>query len=409
MYGTRWHLGTAFLAVAVHATFAGILSFAAAQEVTFDHIYSAAATYTIAAADSVIVIGTSDGRMLITQDGGDTWSERSVDVNSRTESLAFCPDGSLLAGTSANSLLVSSDRGESWRVVDSNRPATAILHCQDGLMLTAGKRSFVTASRDDGLTWSVVILDSLSGTTPLWTVGVDSSGGAQYVGFVGCLEFSCGQLYDMQPDTSWTAVESWNSIWGVQSIELRDSATVFVYGSDSDVYRTFDAAETWTQDWPIVEVTTTYVVNDTVTVAGNVLGLYLSLDGGNSFEKWDLRDLLVRDIGQDLNGRLLVSTSSGVWRSRDSFPVAVSRLRDVSEDAFAIYPNPFDDWIDVEVGSLCRDGDITVFDALGRLYEIVVLRGGDRGSFQTNEWPSGQYVFRYECFGDIIHGKAIKL
>ena len=378
-----------------------------AQPATFDAVYSDAVTTAIDVRDSVIAVGTRNGHVLVATDDG-PWMETEVETGVSIDELSVCPDGRILAGSRSNSIWFSNDLGASWAVLDDKLPATRILHCEQDLILAAGSAHFVSSSTDNGLSWSVAILDTASLWIPRWRVGVDTGGRAEYIGYAGCQEFTCGGLYRIQSDGTWAPVDSWQRHMAAWVIEVRNADTVFVYGAESEVYRTFDGLASWKQDWPVVSASAVVAIDDSTTVAGTPRGLYLSRDGGGSFEQWALDDLSINDVARDGSGHLLVSTVAGLYRSREVFPTDVQVDAPHHPQQLQPFPNPFRDEVQVVAGQTCVGGRIVVSNASGQIVARVAAHHA-LVTIPTARWGSGVFWFRYSCEGESYFGRAIKL
>jgi photosystem II stability/assembly factor-like uncharacterized protein len=90
------------------------------------------------------------------EDGGDSFALVSRKVGPGVMALAVLPDGRILAGDMQQGLVVSSDRGESWKVtLEAGLMGLAVNPEQPDVVLATGPG--ILRSTDGGLTWERVM------------------------------------------------------------------------------------------------------------------------------------------------------------------------------------------------------------------------------------------------------------
>ena len=109
-----------------------------------------------------IVAITAWGGVLLSDNGGIDWRQGAIPGVTKTElgasNVIFSPDGVVVATLDRGTIIRSSDRGETWRVVDSQLPDRQFVlgtSCQDGKgwIVVAGSGGMLSRSIDWGLTW----------------------------------------------------------------------------------------------------------------------------------------------------------------------------------------------------------------------------------------------------------------
>lgn len=103
------------------------------------------------AGDIVAGINAHDGRLLISEDGGATWTDRGVPG---LYDLAINPDDpSLIVGTTENGPVRSIDSGGTFTPL-TDAPLLALLSWDDSTLYGADVDGRVWVSGDDGVTWA---------------------------------------------------------------------------------------------------------------------------------------------------------------------------------------------------------------------------------------------------------------
>ena len=95
----------------------------------------------------------TDGNLLLSRDGGASWTEMPLPAEKPFTSLAWTSGGGCLAGTAGAGLYRSPD-GYAWQKVEAvDGEYVFSLQSSDGTVLAAGTDRGVSVSRDGGLTW----------------------------------------------------------------------------------------------------------------------------------------------------------------------------------------------------------------------------------------------------------------
>jgi photosystem II stability/assembly factor-like uncharacterized protein len=119
----------------------------------------------IASKDSNIAIAVGDlGTIIITQNGGETWSTSSADFRDYGDQLLrvyFDPKGEAWITGSMGTILHSLDNGQTWtmRHEEEDLAWNGIARTPDGTLWIVGEFGAVKSSKDNGETWEAADLD----------------------------------------------------------------------------------------------------------------------------------------------------------------------------------------------------------------------------------------------------------
>jgi hypothetical protein len=111
-------------------------------------------TQSLASNAKVLVGGTSNGAVLVSNDQGKTW-ERHVLGGASIVSLAACPDGSFVGVDFYRRVWSGSDDGATWTSHPIEKPRTPLAVTCDGQgrWWVAGTNTTIAGSKDHGATW----------------------------------------------------------------------------------------------------------------------------------------------------------------------------------------------------------------------------------------------------------------
>ena len=241
-----------------------------------------------------ILLGTAEGSMLLSQDGGASWRQVAGHLGSGVLAVAFEPGrkGLVLAGTRGAGIWRSADGGGTWIAVPGTAPGTVHAFGSGAAMMLAATDRGVLTSKD-GSDWRPAglsdtnlsaVASSISGNPPrLVAAGDEPSPGAAL------------PLYT-SPDggSTWTRISG--SMMGSTMVSaltgwLGDDGPRMVLGTDAGAFMSRDSGAHW---GPLTGGGTLPAASITAarTVAGQPQRLYLASDGGASDQGglWSTRD-----------------------------------------------------------------------------------------------------------------------
>ena len=89
--------------------------------------------------------------------------------------------------------------------------------------------------------------------------------------------------------------------------------------------------------------------------------------------------------------------------------VVTGLSEELREKGFAVWPNPANDLIFLEVNQpVSKDTKVTVFDQLGRIvYTTQILVGESKVEMQSHDWTPGIYYIQTEFNGRPIQKRIL--
>ncbi len=272
-----------------------------------------------ARADGRIVAVGEGGRILLSDDDGETWRPaQSVPVDVLLTSVFFADDRRGWATGHDAVILKTDDAGETWTVQyrdrDADAPLLSVALNRNGQGVAVGAFSLLLETADGGETWRERSLSDEAETDDHLNGVFEGPEGAWFI----AAEF--GTVYRRAlGEETFTALETGyqGSFWG--GLVLPDGA-ILVHGMRGNVWRSEDLGESWTkvESGTRQSLSGGLVRDGTVYLAGLGGAVAVSRDGGRRFaalhraDRQDLSFVLPRAEG----GALLFGTD-GVSEQTD--------------------------------------------------------------------------------------------
>ncbi|HEY9829799.1 MAG TPA: YCF48-related protein [Stenomitos sp.] len=193
----------------------------------------------LASNDSVVVAGLQNGAVIVSSDKGKTWRRENL-RNASMIGLTACPDDSIVGIDFYGKVWSADSSGGSWKSFEIERPGIplAVACDSNGRWWVAGTRSAISVSEDKGATWSST---------------------------------------DFGEDAQITAIQFLDASYGVATAEF------------GMVYTTDDGGVTWNRkaDMPneFYPYDAVYVSRDVGYVSGLAGQVLVTKDGGSSWSK----------------------------------------------------------------------------------------------------------------------------
>ncbi|HET8908543.1 MAG TPA: hypothetical protein VFN11_16430 [Ktedonobacterales bacterium] len=239
-----------------------------------------------------VYVGTEQGHVLISHDGGQNWQEAHAGLPLHTpiSALALLPDGTrILAGTSKGTYL-SSDEGKTWSSAGLGIPlhtiVDAVAALPNGALLAGTAGSGVYVLPPGGSTW-VTATTGLPPQSDIYAFLPLAQRGHVLAALIN------GGIYASQ-DSGMTWVESDLGLSGASGVNVFSFLAIpgehgedsfILAGTSRGVFNSRDSGATWAPS--SAGIGTTRVISlardpvtPTVVVAGADTGVYLSQDGG---------------------------------------------------------------------------------------------------------------------------------
>lgn len=298
------------------------------------------------ASPQVAVAGLRD-QLVRTQDGGQTWEEvSSLPLPSdEVASILWLADGGLGVGTSQGRLYRSLDGGESWVKGGLGLPPGGVLGLAanrlsgDSTQLLAATWNGLYASRDDGQSW-INLAPELGDPQPRVLLG----------GPEGVLLGTSVGLFRWQPEQQQWSALPFEFPSGIDSLAAHPTEPEMLYaGTTSDgVFRSDDGGESWRQlpsrSFGVPALTIDPKRPDQLFLLAAWERVYESRNGGETWAaRWDgLGDVLetVSLAVDPVESFVYIGTEAGLFRREGSQPWewVVPKLSEVSVLALLSLP-----------------------------------------------------------------------
>ena len=222
--------------------------------------------------DDAMFIGTYKRGVYRSFNNGASWESCNNGINSNVLGI-YCHNGKVFATALGQGVMVSSDNGATWTSSGLNKQAKGYAHLGDTLYAVCFGDG-VFASFDNGVTWHN--FTSSLPTRNLWCIAAHNGDI-----FVGDTQ---GRIYrGSRNGTGWTRTNTPSFLASVGNIGVI-GGRVLAATHGSDFFYT-DNGSTWTQGSGIgtVEIRGMLVEDSNVFIGTDMLGSFLSTDGGASF------------------------------------------------------------------------------------------------------------------------------
>jgi photosystem II stability/assembly factor-like uncharacterized protein len=254
------------------------------------------------------------GGVFSTSDKGNTWVDLSVSLpNYLVSSVFYTKLGAILAGTSGG-IYRSTNNGSLWSNANTGMtatPAEVFLSNSDGTIFTGAQGGGVFRSTNDGMSWDVIN----NGIVGLSVQTIARNQNDQlYVSIGGGSIFTSTNNGD-----SWSLLKNLET--DVQSILADTSGLILAGTSEAGIYRSTDGGSTFLQITNELAGEGIYTLERNKgghILAGTAIGLYRSLDFGQTWERMDglSANSSVVGIQTDPNNYMYCGVrDEGVWKS----------------------------------------------------------------------------------------------
>lgn len=130
---------------------------------------------------SKLIAAEGSGHLFTSADWGATWTERFADQNRFWDSVASSANGTKLIASDNNNIYTSSDSGVTWTARFAS-PGSKLAVSADGTKVVAAiKNGAIFTSTDSGVTWT----SRLAGGTSIWQSVASSADGSKIVAVAG--------------------------------------------------------------------------------------------------------------------------------------------------------------------------------------------------------------------------------
>jgi photosystem II stability/assembly factor-like uncharacterized protein len=192
----------------------------------------------IAANDKVVVTGMQNGAVLVSTDKGASWRRHELAKQASLVDIAVCSDGSFVAIDHYSKVWSADASGENWTSVPLEQPETPIAVACDpqGGWWVAGSHATLAGTRDRGQQWTV---HNLEGDVQVTTVQFVDAQNAVALGEFGLT------AYSQDGGLSWQKGEAIPGDFYPYSALFRDAREGWVAGIAGQVLHTRDGGKNW--------------------------------------------------------------------------------------------------------------------------------------------------------------------
>lgn len=272
-------------------------------------------------APEVIWMAGSGGKIVRSDDGGESWSVQITGVTDNLQDIDAWNTERAVAVGNDGIVITTADGGISWQNVEVPRSEVAnklirVRVLPGGRAWAVGVMGMLLFSDDWGATWvrqgdeiDVAWNDlAFADESNIWVVG----------------EFG-SMMHSPDAGQTWQMVQA-TSERSLMAIAFRDPESGVAVGLDGLVLRTADAGSSWTE----VDSGTPLHLFDVAWTGGRwvvVGGMGIVVTGSDDAEEWESRRLSDRDLGWHTelepiaDGVFVVGASQGLWRNDEWTPV----------------------------------------------------------------------------------------
>jgi hypothetical protein len=297
-----------------------------------------------------LVIGTNDGQVRWSSDGGSSWSGIFIGLpNNYVDNVELGANGRLLC--TAGSAVYRTDNWTNWTLARTlGYPATSM--STDGAFIIVGAElnGGITASNDNGTTWNFIS----GGLSNQYVTTVATDGIAIYAGFFGS-----------DPAVSYNMGATWNPISGL-------SGTIFSLFHDQGLYAGSDGAiycqgSPWTTYSTNTQILDFARGTDYLAACGTFAGTYISPDDCGTWFTIPTDHTTFQLNKVAFQGNVLfVGNSDGLWKLDLADWVGIQEPQASSVPVLS--PNPANDLLSIDLPEPGRDPiDLEVTDLTGRV------------------------------------------
>ncbi|MBI2968107.1 MAG: PKD domain-containing protein [Bacteroidetes bacterium] len=313
----------------------------------------------------------SDGNILITNDGGGTWTTGYVNAGVPLWGIYLIGNAGYVVGDNGF-ISVSYDGGVSW-----SNFVTGVSYALYNVYLSSLNYGFAvgvngTILQYNGTNWASVNLGITVDLNAVYTYGLFT----YIVGNSGLI-----LKYD---GFSWDTLVS-NVTVDLSSIYFGNNLTGYAAGADGTIIMTSDGGVTWTTVFSgIISSFTTIasITADSVIAVGSDGIVYMSVDAGLNWGRYSIGDnrtlygvSAVNDGWGGVTG-YIAGVAGGVFKFEKTIitPVEEKSLEGGSNLAVRIYPNPANDNITISISKYkMQNVTCKIFDMMGREVKNVIM------------------------------------
>ena len=358
----------------------------------------------------------SGGKILLTRDGGMTWTSTELGISTFFYDITFKNTSTGWVVGSQGSILKTTNGGLSWVFQNSGttKDIFSISMINEEIGWATGQNGIILKTTNGGNTWTIQqsgVVTNLNKVLAVTqnTVFLVGDGGSYLK------STDAGASWIRQP------IGTSNNLFSIQSV---DYFNVFIVGSNGTILKSTDLGDTWSNK----SITSFYYdlneVDFSSASVGFVVGgygrIFRTSDSGNSWlpSATNVNDELLSvsfpstTIGYAVGwgGRVLKTVNGGATFIDEREIDNISRDYSLLQN----YPNPFNPSTTIEY-NLPKDGkcQLTIFDLLGKIVKTINSENQKAGNHKVTldftGFSSGIYIYELRSNEFISRKKMIFL
>ncbi|MGA2271616.1 MAG: YCF48-related protein [Bryobacteraceae bacterium] len=262
----------------------------------------------VSPAPSLVYLLCEQGALLVTTDGGATWSHRDSGLKGHLRNIDFIDANHGFAVGDDGLLVATGDGGKTWepRKTGSTENLTAVQFVgQSGWV--SGYDGVILHSADGGRTWSPQTTDTKESLENIFFLDAEHGWAVGWAGMI---------LRTTDGGGTWQQVRTDAASWSLNSVYFRDANNGWIVGFSGQILRSRDGGLTWTAPTSPVRSSLTSILFDRsnrgwITADDSLL---VSQDGGESWKPVSVDNRLFLCQLINVNGSLWAVGQLGVLR-----------------------------------------------------------------------------------------------
>jgi photosystem II stability/assembly factor-like uncharacterized protein len=208
----------------------------------------------VSPAPSLVYLLCEQGGLMVTTDGGTTWSNRDTGAKGHLRNIEFSDANHGFAVGDEGLLVATADGGKTWepRKTGVTENLTAIQFVGQSGWVT-GYDGVILHSADGGLTWSPQTTGTKESLENVFFLDADHG---WVVGWAGMI------LRTTDGGKTWQQVRTDAASWSLTSVYFRDANNGWIVGFSGQILRSRDGGVTWTAQTSPVKSSLTSILFD---------------------------------------------------------------------------------------------------------------------------------------------------
>jgi photosystem II stability/assembly factor-like uncharacterized protein len=208
----------------------------------------------VSPAPSLVYLLCEQGGLMVTTDGGKTWSNRDTGTKGHMRNIEFSDANHGFAVGDGGLLVATADGGKTWeaRKTGATENLTAIQFVGQSGWVT-GYDGVILHSADGGATWAPQTTGTKESLENLFFLDAEHG---WVVGWAGSI------MRTTDGGKTWQQVKTDAAQWSLSSVYFRDANNGWIVGFSGQILRSRDAGVTWTAQTSPVKSSLTSILFD---------------------------------------------------------------------------------------------------------------------------------------------------